>query len=200
MLQVTAGRRALGQLAGANPSSYSSSVTGSAHSTVPPDTATCTMGAARDPPWKCHSSGPTWITSPGSSTYPASSRVRTRPRPPTAYRNCPAAWRCHRVRAPGEKCTTVIVLPPSPSVDRSHTSPVNRPSSPRSYVPSMARAISIWPPPSAWLGLARERHRPHRRRCIATLREARCAVDDRRGHGGRVPDRERAERVIGLRA
>ena len=51
---------------GQNPSPYSSSVTGSPQSGAPPPfTATCTSGVCGVPPWKCHSSPFTWMTSPG---------------------------------------------------------------------------------------------------------------------------------------
>ena len=56
--------------------------------------AACRRGSATPP-------RATWITSPGSSTWPASPRLRTRPRPVTAYRNWPPECWCQCVLAPG---------------------------------------------------------------------------------------------------
>ena len=93
---------------------------------------------------ECHSPAPTWITSPGSNTWPASPRVRTRPRPLTPNRNWPPGCRCQWVRAAGAKCTTPTFVPSSDaSVERSQTSPVNRPASPCSKEPSADLETSI---------------------------------------------------------
>jgi hypothetical protein len=69
--------------------------------------------------------------SPGKSMWPFPPRGTTRPRPVKPKRNCPPGCMCQWVRAPTEKCTTTIPVPPGAvGPRRSHTSPVNCSESP----------------------------------------------------------------------
>src|SRR6266545_4949264 len=86
-----------------------------------------------------------WTMSPGVSVWPGPPRERTRPRPLTPYRSCPPGCACQWVRAPAEKCTTVMPVPPvDGSPGPSHTRPVNLAASPSWYGPA---AMSIGQPP-----------------------------------------------------